>query len=99
MLKTFYSGKTRQLFSVFFPTVLAAGVVMSAPEREFFIGREPLVQGKFELPFQPYEQQHSGQDRGDESDTIIVTAPSVYTNVAAAVHMGRTGSWVTFPGI
>lgn len=85
MLETFYNGKTRQSFASFFPVIFVAGVAMSAPEREFFVGRGPLVQGRVELPFQPCEQQHNGQDRGDESDTIFVGAPTMYTNTAAGV--------------
>jgi hypothetical protein len=39
------------------------------------------------------DQPHNGQDRGDESDTINVNAPSQYvTNTAAAMLTYRAGS-------
>jgi hypothetical protein len=53
---------------------------------------EPGNAGLYRGVFLKAEQPHSGQDRGDESDTINVNAPSMYRHTSAQTLSYHPGS-------
>jgi hypothetical protein len=81
MLKSFYNSRSRGWAAVFLSSLFALGIVVgergerqSAPDGA---GRR-----RAEL-FLIVEQPHLGQDRGDESSLINVSAPSMYANASS----------------
>jgi hypothetical protein len=66
VLKIFYQSKSRQWTAVFLSALFALGIIV----------------GEHEYAFRTVEQPHLGQERGDESPTLIVNAPSMYANAS-----------------
>jgi hypothetical protein len=78
----------QQCVGVFLCALFGLGIVGLAERRVANEGFGSFYRGVFLQMDQP----HNGQDRGDESDTISVNAPSLYvTNTAAAMLTYRAG--------
>lgn len=90
MLREFRKSAGRQFIALFLCTLFGLGVIGLGERREVKeSGNGHFYRGVFLRADQP----HNGQDRGDESDTINVNAPSVYvTNVASGFVTYTPGS-------
>ncbi len=84
----FFRSKARQWAAVLLSALFALGII---------IGEGEYMRRIYEREYvMRVEQPHLGQERGDESPTLIVNAPSIYANVAANTytHTYRPGSLV-----
>jgi hypothetical protein len=90
MIKEFRQSARRQFVALLLCAIFGLGLIGLGERNESEAsGNGSVYQAEFLRPDQP----HNGQDRGDESDTINVNAPSLYvTNTTAGVVNYRPGS-------
>ncbi len=90
MLREFRKNVGRQFVALLLCGLFGLGIVGLGERRKL---KSNVNENFYEHVFPMPEPPHSGQDRGDESDTITVTAPSLYvTNTAAQMMTYTPGS-------
>jgi hypothetical protein len=90
MLREFRKNVGRQFVALLLCGLFGLGIVGLGERRKL---KSNVNENFYERVFPMPEQPHSGQDRGDESDSITVMALSLYgTNTAAQMMTYTAGS-------
>jgi hypothetical protein len=95
MIRKFRTSVAMHFIAVFLCALLGLGIIGLGERSE---SKSSGNESSYSAVFLKTEQPHSGQDHGDESDTINTNAPSMYGNVTAG-SVDYTYRSLTPPGL